>query len=209
MKEIFQEYGAAIIAVITGVLLLGVIFGIRHADKTGLFSIMGLSVEKQETDYTAYRDFDAVQVWHEREKPQVYYVEEKGRYFADETCGFLERYYAKDMEGALYSMNLVMLENRYPDVMFGSISDIRDAEGNSRMSYYNPCLKSGILATMPKRLSSWNITKRICSVCSLIAFGTRQWLLSRAYFSALARAIAFPNTILRRRTLSIPWRFSL
>ena len=137
MKEIFQEYGAAIIAVITGVLLLGVIFGIRHADKTGLFSIMGLSVEKQETDYTAYRDFDAVQVWHEREKPQVYYVEEKGRYFADETCGFLERYYAKDMEGALYSMNLVMLENRYPDVMFGSISDIRDAEGNSRMSYYN------------------------------------------------------------------------
>lgn len=137
MKEIFQEYGAAVIAIITGMLVLAVILGIHHADRNGLFSILGLSVEKQETDYTAYSDFDAVSVWHEREKPQVYYVEEKGRYFADETTGFLERYYAKDMEGAVYSMNLVMLEERYPDVMFGSISDIRDADGNSRMPYYD------------------------------------------------------------------------
>ena len=62
MKEIFQEYGTAIIAIITGIALIGLIFGVQYAGKTGIFEIAGTTLQKEETDYTAYRDFDAVKV---------------------------------------------------------------------------------------------------------------------------------------------------
>ena len=101
MKEIYQEYGTAIIAIITGIALIGLIFGVQYAGKTGIFEIAGTTLQNEETDYTAYRDFDAVKVWYEREKPQVFYVTSKGRFFADENAEFLRRYYAKDMEGVV------------------------------------------------------------------------------------------------------------
>ena len=51
MKEIFQEYGTAIIAIITGVALIGLIFGVQYAGKSGIFEIAGIAFEKGETDY--------------------------------------------------------------------------------------------------------------------------------------------------------------
>ena len=57
MKEIFQEYGTAIIAIITGIALIGLIFGMQYAGKTGIFEIAGTTLQKEETDNTAYSDF--------------------------------------------------------------------------------------------------------------------------------------------------------
>ena len=54
MKEIYQEYGTAIIAIITGIALIGLIFGVQYAGKTGIFEIAGTTLQKEETDYTAY-----------------------------------------------------------------------------------------------------------------------------------------------------------
>ena len=137
MKEIFQEYGTAIIAIITGIALIGLIFGVQYAGKTGIFEIAGTTLQKEEIDYTAYRDFDAVKLWYEREKPQVFYVTSKGRFFADENAEFLKRYYAKDMEGVVYYLDEVIIRQRYPNIMFAAICDIRNSHGNSVINYYN------------------------------------------------------------------------
>ena len=69
MKEIFHEFGTAIIAILTAVLILGILFGISISGKTGILKIAGVSAEKVEIDYTSYHDFDAVATWHNRTKP--------------------------------------------------------------------------------------------------------------------------------------------
>ena len=59
-------------------------------------------------------------IWYEREKPQVFYVTSKGRFFADENAEFLRRYYAKDMEGVVYYLDEVIIRQRYPNIMFAA-----------------------------------------------------------------------------------------
>lgn len=137
MKELFQEFGAAVIALITAVFLFAIMFGISFFGRTGILHILGKSVEKQEVDYVSYRDFDAVAVWHDRRKPEVHYQTELGRFFSNEAVNFLERYYAKDMERIIYPMNEVILSQRFQESMFGSICDIRDKNGNSVLAGYD------------------------------------------------------------------------
>lgn len=100
MKEIFHEFGTAIIAIVTAVLIIGVLFGISISGKTGILKIAGVSVEKEEIDFTSYHDFDSVVSWHNRTKPVAAYTESYGRFFALSNTSFLSRYYAKDMEGS-------------------------------------------------------------------------------------------------------------
>ena len=67
----------------------------------------------------------------------MFYVTSKGRFFADENAEFLKRYYAKDMEGVVYYLDEVIIRQRYPNIMFAVICDIRNNHGNSVMNYYN------------------------------------------------------------------------
>ncbi|CUX62304.1 hypothetical protein BN3590_02714 [Clostridium sp. C105KSO15] len=137
MKEIFHEFGTAIIAIVTAVLILGVLFGISVSGKTGILKIAGVSVEKEETDFTSYHDFDAVVTWHNRTKPVVAYEASFGRYFALSSTNFLARYYAKDMEGTVYPMDKVVVVKLFTNMMFGKVLDIRRTDGTSVMSSYS------------------------------------------------------------------------
>ena len=137
MKEIFHEFGTAIIAIVTAVLILGVLFGISVSGKTGILEIAGVPMEKTEIDYTSYHDFDAVVTWHNRTKPIASYHDELGRFFANENIGFLERYYAEDMEGIVYPMKDVVITKLFINEMFGKILDIRRADGISVKSAYS------------------------------------------------------------------------
>lgn len=137
MKEIFHEFGTAIIAIVTAVLILVVLFGISVSGKTGILKIAGVSVEKEETDFTSYRDFDSVVTWHNRTKPVAAYTASYGRFFVLNSTNFLERYYAKDMEEIIYPMDKVILAKMFPDTMFGEVLDIRKNNGTSVMSAYS------------------------------------------------------------------------
>lgn len=137
MKEIFHEFGTAIIAIVTAIMILGVLFGISVSEKTGILNIAGISVEKKEIDYTSYHDFDAVITWHKRTKPVAAYTASYGRFFALNSTSFLARYYAKDMEGTIYPMDKVILAKLFTNTMFGKVLDIRRADGTSVMSSYS------------------------------------------------------------------------
>ncbi|MDR0925352.1 MAG: hypothetical protein LBN31_13495 [Hungatella sp.] len=137
MKIIFQEFGSAILAIIVAVLIFGTLFGITIAGRTGILEIAGMHGEKEETDYTAYHDFEAVNIWHERTKPQVVYIASFGRFFSGEDTDFLERYYAKDMEEVIYPMDQVILAKRYPEIMFGKVVEIRRMDGSSILDSYS------------------------------------------------------------------------
>jgi hypothetical protein len=137
MKVIFQEFGSAILAIIVAVLIFGTLFGITIAGRTGILEVAGIHAEREATDYTAYRDFEAVNVWHERTKPQVAYTASFGRFFSGEDTDFLERYYAKDMEEVIYPMDQVILAKRYPESMYGKVVDIRRVDGTSILDSYS------------------------------------------------------------------------
>ena len=137
MKEIFHEFGTTIISIITAVLILGVLFGISVSEKTGILKIAGVSVEKEETDYTSYHDFDSVVTWHNRTKPVAAYTASYGRFFALSSTSFLSRYYAKDMEETIYPMDKVILAKLFTNIMFGKVLDIIRADGTSVMSSYS------------------------------------------------------------------------
>lgn len=137
MKEIFHEFGTGIIAILTAVLILGVLFGISISGKTGILKIVGGSVGKEETDYTSYHDFNEVVIWHNRTKPIAGYTASYGRFFALDSTSFLTRYYAKDMEGTIYPMDKVILARLFINTMFGKILDIRRADGTSVKSSYS------------------------------------------------------------------------
>ena len=137
MKEIFHEFGTAIIAILTAVLILGILFGISISGRTGILKIAGVSAEKVEIDYTSYHDFDAVTIWHNRIKPVAAYTASYGRFFALDSTSFLARYYAKDMEGTVYPMDKVILAELFTNTMFGKVLDIRRADGTSIMSAYS------------------------------------------------------------------------
>lgn len=137
MKEIFHEFGTAIIAILTAVLILGILFGISISGRTGILKIAGVSAEKVEIDYTSYHDFDAVTIWHNRTKPVAAYTASYGRFFALDSTSFLARYYAKDMEGTVYPMDKVILAKLFTNTMFGKVLDIRRADGTSIMSSYS------------------------------------------------------------------------
>ena len=137
MKEIFHEFGTAIIAILTAVLILGILFGISISGRTGILKIAGVSAEKVEIDYTSYHDFDAVTIWHNRTKPVAAYTASYGRFFALDSTNFLVRYYAKDMEGTVYPMDKVILAELFTNTMFGKVLDIRRADGTSIMSSYS------------------------------------------------------------------------
>ena len=92
MKVIFQEFGTAIIAIITAVLIIGILFGISVSGRYGILEIAGAATNKVEVDYTSYSDFDAVATWHNRIKPVARYTATFGRFFAIENANFLERY---------------------------------------------------------------------------------------------------------------------
>ena len=136
MKELFHEFGTAIIAIVTATLILGVLFGISVSGKIGILKIAGVSVEKEKIDYTSYQDFDAVVTWHNRTKPVVAYTASYGRYFALSSTNFLARYYAKDMEGTVYPMDKVIITKLFTNTMCGKVLDIRRADGLSVMSSY-------------------------------------------------------------------------
>lgn len=137
MKVIFREFGFAILVIIVAVLIFGTLFGITIAGRTGILEIAGIHAEKEETDYTSYGDFEAVNVWHERTKPQVAYTASFGRFFSGEDTDFLERYYAKDMEEVIYPMDQVILAKRYPKSMYGKVVDIRRVDGTSILDSYS------------------------------------------------------------------------
>ncbi|NMC59416.1 MAG: hypothetical protein GYA51_08560 [Candidatus Methanofastidiosa archaeon] len=137
MKEIFHEFGTAIIAIVTAIMILGVLFGISVSGNTGILKIVGVSVEKREIDYTSYHDFDAVITWHNRTKPVAGYTASYGRFFALNSTSFLARYYAKDMEGTIYPMDKVILAKLFTNTMFGKVLDIRRADGTSVVSSYS------------------------------------------------------------------------
>ena len=131
MKVIFREFGSAILAIIVAALIFGTLFGITIAGRTGILGIAGIHAEKEETDYTVYRDFEVVNVWHERTKPQVAYTASFGRFFSGENTDFLERYDARDMEEVIYPMDQVILTKRHPEIMYGKVLDIRRWDGSS------------------------------------------------------------------------------
>ncbi len=137
MREIVQEFGSAIIAIITAILIIGILFGITAFDKQGILKITGVAVSKEEVDYTSYRDFDALVTWQNRTKPVANYISTFGRFYANETAGFIEWYYAKDMESRIYPMNQVILTKLFKDNMFGKVLDIRKADGTSIMGTYS------------------------------------------------------------------------
>lgn len=137
MKEIFHEFGTAILAIFTAVLVIGILFGISVSGKHGIFEITGIATKKEEIDYTAYHDFDAVVTWHNRTKPAAAYDTALGRFFAAEDADFLERYYAEDMEGVIYPMDKVILAQLFTNTMFGKVLDIRKADGTSVMHSYS------------------------------------------------------------------------
>lgn len=137
MKEIFHEFGTAIIAIVTAVLIIGVTFGISVSGKTRILKLAGVSVEKEGTDFASYHDFDALVTWHNRTKPVVEYSELYGRFFALSRSDFLARYFAKDMEGTVYSMQNIILTKLLTNKMFGKILDIRRVDGASVMSSYS------------------------------------------------------------------------
>lgn len=95
-----------------------------------------MSIEKVETDFTSYHDFDAVVTWHNRTKPVATYTPSYGRFFALSSTGFLVRYYAKDMEGTVYPMDKVIVARLFTNTMFGKVLDIKRADGTSVMSSY-------------------------------------------------------------------------
>ena len=137
MKVIFQEFGTAIIAIITAVLIIGILFGISVSGRHGILEIAGAATNKAEVDYTSYSDFEAVATWHNRTKPVAGYTATFGRFFAIENANFLERYYAKDIEGSIYPMDEVIIAKLFINDMFGKILDIRKADGTSVMSAYS------------------------------------------------------------------------
>jgi len=137
MKEIFHEFGTAIIAIITAVLVVGILFGISVSENLGILEIAGASTNKEMIDYTTYNDFSAVVTWHNRKKPEVAYISSFGRFFAIENANFLERYYATDMEGVIYPMDKVVIEKLLSNDIFGKILDIRKVNGMSVMSSYS------------------------------------------------------------------------
>lgn len=137
MKEIFQEFGTAIIAIITSILVIGILFGVAISSKQGILEIAGVPLNKSEVDYSSYSDFDSVITWHKRTKPEAAYITSKGRFFWIENVDFLERYYAKDMEGVIYPMDDVIIKKMFPDIMFGKVLDIRKADGTSIISSYS------------------------------------------------------------------------
>lgn len=137
MKEIFHEFGTAILAIVTAVLLTTILFVISVSEKTGILEIAGIPTKKAEVDYTTYCDFEAVNIWHNRTKPEAFYIAGFGRFFASENANFLERYYAKDMENVVYPMEQVILAKLFPDIMFGKVLDIRKVDGISIMSSYS------------------------------------------------------------------------
>lgn len=137
MKEIFHEFGTAIIAIISGILIIGLLFGLTISGKVGILQIAGSGIQKEAIDYTSYRDFDVVITWHNRTKPVVTYTASYGRFFEDEITDFLERYYAKDMEGTVYVLDQVILEQLFTKQMFGKILDIRTEDGASILNSYN------------------------------------------------------------------------
>ncbi len=137
MKEILREFGSVLLAIVVAVLVFGILFGISIGGRTGILEIAGICLEKEEEDYTAYRDFEAVHVWHERTKPQVAYIASFGRFFTGDNTNFLERYYAKDMEAVIYPMDQVILAKRYPDILYGKVVDIRRVDGTSIMESYS------------------------------------------------------------------------
>ena len=82
MKVIFQEFGTAIIAIITAALIIGILFGISVSGRHGMLEIAGVATNKEEVNYTSYIDFDSVVTWHNRTKPVVGYTATFGRFFA-------------------------------------------------------------------------------------------------------------------------------
>lgn len=137
MKEIFQEFGAAIIAIITSILVIGILFIVSISGKQGILEIAGIPLSKTEINYSSYSDFDSVIAWHKRTKPEAAYITSKGRFFEDESVDFLGRYYAKDMEGVVYTMDDVIIKKMFPDIMFGKVLDIRTVNGKSIIDSYS------------------------------------------------------------------------
>lgn len=137
MSTIIEQFGGVILAMIAGILVIGILFGIARNDQEGILGVLGEATEKQEEVYADYEDYDAVITWHEREVPSVSYEETKGRYFAEQSTPFLSRYYVKDMEEQIYSLDKVIIEELYQDVMFGQILDIRNSDGESVMAGYS------------------------------------------------------------------------
>lgn len=133
---IFREFGTAIIAIITGVMILFVLFGLTVSGHHGILDVAGVTVHKNELSYTDYEDFTAVNLWSHRSKPQVGYVAEKGRFFAGEGTNLLKRYFAKDFEENVYPMDIVILSQMYSGKMYGKLIDIRKIDGTSVRSSY-------------------------------------------------------------------------
>ena len=137
MKEIFQELGAAIIAIITSILVIGILCIVSISGKQGILEIAGIPLNKTKINYSSYSDFYSVITWHKRNKPEADYITAKGRFFEDESVNFLERYYAKDMEGIIYPMDDVIIKKMFPDIMFGKVLDIRTVNGKSIIGSYS------------------------------------------------------------------------
>lgn len=137
MKEIYHEFGTAIIAIISAILIIGILFGVTVSGHTGILQIVGNSTDKETIDYTSYQDFDAVITWHNRTKPVVVYTASYGRFFENEVTDFLERYYAKDMEGTIYILDQVILTQLFTNQMYGKVLDIRTEDGTSIINSYN------------------------------------------------------------------------
>jgi len=137
MKEIFNQYGSAIIAILVGIGIIAMIFGISYGGKTGVLKIAGIGAAVESDDYSAYTDFETVRAVHERSKPEAAYISAVGRLFVHTDTDLLSCFTISDFGGNIYSLRETVLTNIDSGIMFCKILDIRDNDGNSYLPLYN------------------------------------------------------------------------
>lgn len=135
MKEIIHEFGTTILAIISGMLLMGVLFTVTMSDNIGILELLGESTKREMITYQEYNDYQAVIEWHNRSVPQVTYTDRFGRFFAGESTDLLARFEVMDGGGRLYPMKELVLGHCQSEIT-GSLMEIQTLAGSSVKDSY-------------------------------------------------------------------------
>lgn len=98
MKELMEEYGRAVIAVVVAVIMFFIIFsGIKEGEAKGLTAVLAGKTLSESQDFSAYQDTGNSQVFMERKRPFIRFFMadvKTGQVYAPE-----DLFEAEDMEG--------------------------------------------------------------------------------------------------------------
>lgn len=106
MKVIIEEAGAAFIAIIVGIMMLLIVFGVQDGDSNSLLGAISLSAQVQAENYGSYADSDAAQAQGKIPESDIIYDSTKPVICSNREVDLLEYLLVEKSSGSVQASGL-------------------------------------------------------------------------------------------------------